>query len=462
MYVEHTQGLSSVLGVILLLSALIYLADVFRPSELLSTIYSSLAALLFLAALLVISWSNRITALLLVVTGTSIFWQQSVEWETVIHSFGRNMNLLTLFLLVPYYGIMMSIGGYLTALKHYIQHYEREHQPHPYRLSSLLTSSMGVILNLGAMPIAYRIAEESFSAFTRKKMGMVILRAFGFCMFWSPYFVNVGLVLVLFDVSWTSIGAAGLIIATVYMMTGFIFFRWLDFEHDQPVNRLSRPVPEASSSGKKIVALSLWLLALLALSFTLDVLVEVSMLTIVSVLALIFPVVWSMASGAFREYVQAIVQDVCHSFERLKNELAIFISAGYFGVSISYTSMGDHVSHMILALSFESVYFMSVLIITLAVLLALVGIHPVIVVIGIGSALSPELFGVSPGFMAMLLVMAWSLATQLSPFSGSVLMTAGLTGSSAWLIARKNAPFVLALLFVLPFILYLLWCFKLL
>ncbi|EGL83980.1 hypothetical protein CathTA2_0466 [Caldalkalibacillus thermarum TA2.A1] len=454
---EYPQSWRAGLGLILFVTALIYLVEAFRPSALLAFIYSSLAGFLLAAALWVVRWGNRIAALLLIVAGTLIFWHHAPEWETMVLSLGRNLNLLTLFLLVPYFGIIMSVGGYLTALKHYIQHYEKQHKPHPYRLSTLLTAGMGVILNLGALPITYRIAEESFSGFTRKKMGMVLLRAFGFCMLWSPYFVNVGLVLVLFDVSWTSIAASGLIMAVVYMIMDFIFFRRLHFDHDQPVYRQRQPAPDNSHSGRTIAALSCWMLALLSLSFTLDILLEVSMLTIVSVLALTFPLFWALAIGSVREYIQTIVQDVCHAFDRLRNELAIFISAGYFGVSLSYTDLGDSVSQLILALSFESVYMMSVIIIVLTVLLALAGVHPVIVVIGIGSALKPELFGTSPGFMAVLLVTAWTLATQLSPFSGSVLMTAGLTGVSPWLIVKKNALFVLALIVVLPFILYLLW-----
>jgi hypothetical protein len=450
------QNKNKMLGLLCFITSILYLFHVFFSSYLIIFSYSLLAGALLAFAIFAVRRTNKITATILISVGTIIFISYEVNASQMILGLGRNINLLTLFLVVPFFGVIISIGGYLTALRQKVQERSRNGAGHPYRLSYILTSTMGIILNLGSIPLVLRIAEESFSSFTVKKMGVVILRAFGFCMFWSPYFVNVGLVMVLFDISWSSIGWVGIIIALVYLATCFIFFSTIRFPQDEEVKTVD-PVEEKDSepdSSQKMISLLKWSVSLLIISFTLDYFLSVKMLTIVSLLGLIYPLIWATVIGRASEYIHNIVNNISHSFERLKNEIVIFISAGYFGVSLSYTGLGDLISYMIFDLSFGSIYVMSVLIIIFSVTLAIIGIHPVIVIIGVGSALSPSLFGVSPEYMAIVLLISWSLATLVSPFSGSVLMTSRLINESPWAISRQNVLFVLVLMFLLPLILY--------
>lgn len=75
------------------------------------------------------------------------------------------------------------------------------------------------------------------------------------------------------------------------------------------------------------------------------------MLTIVSILALLFPLIWAISIGIVKEYIQTVVQHILNSFDRLKNEIVIFISAGYFGLSLAHTEVGNVVSSFIYDMS---------------------------------------------------------------------------------------------------------------
>ncbi|MBU8907346.1 hypothetical protein KH400_12065 [Desertibacillus haloalkaliphilus] len=459
----NKQVIQSSLGFISVLITILYLVDLFFPTAWLEILYSSLAGIVLLFAIFSVRRLNQVVAVLLVVVAGVIFILNQVPPLTIISGFGENINLLTLFLLVPFFGVIISIGGYLTALKEKVHEQEQHNKAHPYRLSYLLTASMGAILNLGSMPIVYRIAVESFSGYRRKKLVMVLLRAFGFCMFWSPYFVNVGLVLVLFNVSWLHVGWVGFLIGLCYLMISLFFFNKIHFADDPMVE--TDDIGGAVNRGeatKKLVSLLCFSVTLLIISFILDYLLLVNMLTVVSVLALFYPVLWAAIIGTLVDYLQAVVEQMKTAFIRLKNEIVIFISAGFFGLALSYTEVGDVISHLIYDASYGSIYVMSILIILLSIFLSFCGIHPVIIVIGIGSSLSPALFGVSPEYMAVLLIVAWTLATQVSPFSGSVLMTSGLMQQSPWRVSQRNLGFVAVLLVSLPSLLVLLQHFGLL
>ncbi|MEB1806762.1 MAG: hypothetical protein LPK26_05630 [Bacillaceae bacterium] len=448
---------NTITGLVCFLTVALYLLSVFYSSLLLSVLYSLLAAVLLFAALPFVRKSSIIITIPLLTIGMVVFFTADTDATSLLLAFGYNINLLSLFLLVPLIGVFISLAGLLTTLKIRIERMEQEkkNNSHPYRLGFLLTATMGAVLNLGSMVLVHRIIEGSLSNFFKKKMVMILLRAFGFCMFWSPYFVNVGLVLVLFDVSWSSIGVFGLTIGLIYAVISIIFFPRLEFEHDEKHVLPKGLKKEHEKELPSLRLLVLFGLGLFLSSFLLEFILPVNMLTVVSLLGFFYPLLWAVFSRQLKDYIRELVSYINQCFARLKNEIVIFISAGFFGAALSLTEIGAHVSQMILTASQGYIYVMAIIVISFAILLSIFGIHPVVIVIGIGSALSPQLFSVSSEFMAILLLIAWTLATQVSPFSGSVLMASGLMNYSSIDIAKKNSQFVFVCMFVLALFLYL-------
>ncbi|MGJ9383391.1 hypothetical protein [Salipaludibacillus sp. CF4.18] len=443
-----------ILGVICYVTAILYLTNHFFHVLWIENLFSLLGAVLLANAIFLISPINRFVVSILIIVGSIIFYLENVHFITVLHGFGENINLLSLFILIPLIGTFMSTVGYLSTIKEKVQLKEKQGGKHPYRLSYLLVTFTGTLLNFGAMAIVKKIADESFSSFQEKKLTLHILRGFGFCVLWSPYFVNVGLVLVLLDVSWFSIGGYGFVLAMVYAVISIIMLPAIQFADDPILVEDENKRSLDSDNNPSLLPVLSFSGVLLALSFLLEYFVEINMLTVVSILALILPVIWAIGSKVLRTYLNDVSVQVQASFFKLKNELAIFISAGYFGVAVSYTNMGEIISTFLLNISFGFVYLFTIFIIMIAVLLAQIGIHPIIIVIGIGGSLSPETFGITSEYLALTLLLAWTTATQLSPFSGQVLMASKLMNTSTPKIAKANAPFVLIIFVVLSCLLY--------
>lgn len=443
--------ITSALGLTSFITVGFYLVNIFYSMRWLEITYSVLAAILLFCAIFIVRRSNQVIIILLLVSGFYFFISENSDLVTMIYGFGENINLLSIFILVPLLAIYISIAGYTEALKQKIIEMEQNSNSKPYRLSFLLTLTMGLVLNLGSMSIIYNIAKRSFSNYYQKKLVLMILRAFGFCMFCSPYFVNIGLVLALYHVSWLDVGVFGFLIGLIYIIVNIIFFPFIQFNDDQFVKREK----EISVEGKaKLYPLYLFGGILLALSLILDFLLEVSMLTIVSVLGFAYPLIWSLLTKRGKQYFKQLMIYVKTSFQRLKNEIVVFVSAGFFGAAISETDIGIEISKIIFTYSFDSMLIMSYIVILFAIFLSLLGIHPVVIITGIGSALSPQFFGVSGSFMALLLIVAWTLATQLSPFSGSILMASSLANHSPWEFSKQNLLFVVVLTIILPLLLY--------
>ncbi|WP_252311858.1 hypothetical protein [Sinobaca sp. H24] len=198
---------------------------------------------------------------------------------------------------------------------------------------------MGSLLNLGSMPLVHKIGSESFTSFENKRFGLLIIRGFGFCMLWSPYFVNVALILVLYDLSWTDIGGFGLIMGACYSVIVALFFRSSVFsDPDERVNRSENKAPAAQQ--KQLRLFLLFVVILLLLSFLLEMTLPFGMLTVVVLLGLLYPLIWAAVLNMFRSYVEEAHEEISWSFKRLYNELGIFITAGFFGEALSLSPAG--------------------------------------------------------------------------------------------------------------------------
>ncbi|MGO4886357.1 hypothetical protein ACJ2A9_01245 [Anaerobacillus sp. MEB173] len=450
---EELHPILRMIGALSYLTTILFLIERFYPSDLLVTTYSVFGAILLISAFLFISNVNRFVVSILLIVGSVCFYFEGVSLNTALSGFGKNANLLALFLLIPLIGTFMSTAGYLSALKEKVQEKERQGGQHPYRLSFFLTASIGAILNFGAMALVKRISEESFSSYKDKRITLNIMRAFGFCLLWSPYFVNVGLVLVIFNLSWFDIAGYSILLALFYLMIAWLMFKRISFFND-PIVENEKQINKQSYYNQSLLPFFLFSFVLVFMSFLLYYNLTLDMITIVSLMAVVLPIIWACATKMIRSYIHDVVELVEHSFLRLKNEFAVFISAGYFGMAISQTDIGVQISSLLFTASFGSVYLLTIFIVIIAILLAQIGIHPIIIVTGIGSALSPMKFGVSPEYMALVLLIAWTTSTQISPFSGQVLMASKLMEQPAKVLIKENLSFSAILAIVLTSVLY--------
>lgn len=428
-------------GTVTFVTVLLYLISLFYNSIILTSIYSGLASLLLLAALVKTNRANRIVLTLLLLGGGVLFFYYRVDVNTVLHSFGTNLNLIALFVFVPLFGTFLSKAGYLESLQQFIQKREKEKGGHPYRLSFILTASIGSLLNLGSMPLVHKIGSESFTSFYNKRFSMMIFRTFGFCMLWSPYFVNVGLVLTLYDLSWQQIGIYGLGAAILYALAIWIYFPKAVFKNDEKiVNETTKQVENEAVTLRPFV---LYVAILVILSVILEWLLPFSMLTIVSILAIIYPFVWAFIIRIGDAYFQEVKEYATNSFTLLFNEIGIFVTAGFFGEALAQSGFGASLSEAVISFSQGIILLLIISLFVMMISLAFIGIHPVIIVSVFGTSFVPESIGVTPEFMAIFLLCGWVLSTQSTPFSGSVLMGSHLMKESPWKVSRKNIPFVI-------------------
>lgn len=101
---------------------------------------------------------------------------------------------------------------------------------------------------------------------------------------------------------------------------------------------------------------------------------------------------------------------ILEELPKMKLEMSLFLVAGMFGISVSSILVG-----LDLALPFEKFdWFIASILLAIFIVLAFVGIHPIITIAIIGDFLS----GVNNTLLAVTFLMAWSTTVSTSPFSG--------------------------------------------
>lgn len=168
-------------------------------------------------------------------------------------------------------------------------------------------------------------------------------------------------------------------------------------------------------------------LALASSGFILSVLVIISLLA-PALTALVLP----LQGG---QPVQAFIREITTGLPRMGNELALFLAADFMaaGLQAVLASYGGWVplSH------YAGPQACGVLL--LIVLVALVGVHPVISIATLGRLLAPV--QPDPNLLAMTFLAGWAIGVSTSPLSGMNLALQGVYALSGWQILRWNISY---------------------
>ena len=112
----------------------------------------------------------------------------------------------------------------------------------------------------------------------------------------------------------------------------------------------------------------------------------------------------------FKKAKEKLSNHINNELPNMKMEMSLFLVAGMFGISIGSILIGLDVS-----LPFEKFdWFIASILLAIFIILAFIGIHPIITIAIIGDLLS----SVNHTLLAATFLMAWSTTVSTSPFSG--------------------------------------------
>lgn len=257
----------------------------------------------------------------------------------------------------------------------------------------------GSVINLSSLIL---VADKLYKRAPLSSLQLVMLtRAFSSDAYWSPFFVAFAAALTYApNLSPLPILFTGLCLATIaFALTYWDVTRNEKYNlkefHGYPIHFETLYIP---------VFLAILVLVVHQYFPHIKVIMLISMFSVLLTLA-ILPMKTGLnkASSKFTHYVT-------QQLPLMKNELALFLVAGAFGVMVSSLLSGFRID-----IPFESFDGVSAALLLLGmILLSFVGIHPIISIAVIGNWMGD----IDHTLLAMAFLMSWSTAVSTSPFSG--------------------------------------------
>lgn len=285
---------------------------------------------------------------------------------------------------------------------------------------------LGAVINLSVLFIIGDRLERGGTL--ERRQVMVLSRLFCAAAFWSPFFVAMAVALTYAPgVQLASILPFGLL--AVLLAMGLTAWQ---------VERLG--VADFAGYPLRLQTLGLPVALALLVLLIKQIWPELGILAVIALVAPLLALLFMPRAGR----KVALKRQVVEHFPAIGGQLVLFLGAGLLAAGInSVLSIIDLGASHGLPLFNHFGWLEASLTLLLILLVALVGVHPLISI----SGLAPLLWSLAPdpSLLGMCFLLGWGLATGTSPLSGSNLALASRYHLSAGLILRWNLSYGLVM-----------------
>ena len=282
---------------------------------------------------------------------------------------------------------------------------------------------MSSVLNMSSIII---IGDKlSTSKPLTKEQGVLVLRAFTTCVFWSPFFASMGVVL-------TSSPGAEMHMIILFglpvAMISLLFSCWQIRANERTSNL----------EGYPINLESIWMpLTLASLVLIIhELFPEFSIVSVVTFTSITFTCVWLLLFKG-KQGLMMTKMHIEKGIAKSGAEVVLFAASAMLASGISTVLTLLNIQ---LDVSNFTVYLASITMLV-QILLSLIGVHPFAGVILAGSVLSTTVK--DPNFLGLTLIMGCALSMSISPYAGVQITIKSRYGISVEDLMKSNLKFVI-------------------
>lgn len=397
---------------LILTMCFLYIIDSFIANETVSIFYSILTIIVFFTSWLLLERKSKIFTLLLLIIGMYIHYSMNGLGLVLFQGITQNMPLLSILILAPLLSIPLKREGIIGSTVLYLDNLKNNPRNIFYGLSSVMII-VSPILNMGALRIVHGLVENIKVA--PKVLSKSYYIGFTPAVIWSPFFASVGIVIFYLDITYLSYLPVGVAFALIQLICGMLLFRPQALKKHELVNdNISR----LSNNQKKHVFLLIsYVLFILVMLISMEQWLNKSMLLLVSIICLFVPIFWFMVRGSFEILKNEIFLYKEKVLIQTKTEICLFLSAGVFGNAISNTPVKAVIEQTMQWASVTSVGILFIFIVGCVTLLAILGVHQIITVPLILTALVSADFDIHPSLIAFMCIFSWMLSAAISPLN---------------------------------------------
>jgi len=364
-------------------------------------------------------------------------------------AFNKSAGIIAFIAVVPAIAIPIRLGGYIDAMAAFVARGSgsaagasgtgagNRSRGTVFGFLALagIELLMAIALNIGSIPTMQKLLDKA--RLPKRYLSLVYSAGYSSAMVLSPFDGLVNALILAAGTTYASFFSRGLVMAAAIMAAGCLLLLT-----DRRLARDGTPVMEAAADmtgtqernaeaadsvvaagtvqgrpGLKILELATHIVAMIAASAVVLRLVRPDNPAVVTALVILawsflwtklLDIPWARVVGSGGEYANALAG--------FRAFLPFLVSAGFLGAMFAFTPIKPLLGGLLASMAGLPRYLTLQLIILATALLSLAGVHMMIPVAAIASALDPVALGLSPPGFALFLLTCWFVSMNVSPF----------------------------------------------
>lgn len=397
---------------LILTMCFLYIIDAFIANETVSYFYSILTVIVFFTSWILLERKSKIFTLSLLLIGMGVHYSANGRGIVLFQGITQNMPLLAILILAPLLSIPLKREGIIGSTVSFLEQLKNNPRNIFYGLSSVMVI-VSPILNMGALRIVHGFVENI--KITPKILSKSYYIGFTPAVIWSPFFASVGIVIFYLDITYLSYLPVGIAFALIQLICGILLFRPQELK--EQVLSVSNFLPFGDEQKKHVFLLISYVFLILVMLISMEQWLHKSMLLLVSVICLSVPLLWFMVRGSLKILKNELLLYKEKVLFQTKTEICLFLSAGVFGNAIANTPVKGVIEQTVQWASVTSVGILFIFILVCVTLLAMLGVHQIITVPLILTALVSANIDIHPSLIAFMCIFSWMLSAAISPLN---------------------------------------------
>ncbi|MFD2503605.1 hypothetical protein ACFSS9_03075 [Paenibacillus septentrionalis] len=312
-----------------------------------------------------------------------------------------------------------------------------------------MTQLIAIFVNVGSISIMYNLITVHPAARNLRLLSTALNRGFSGAMLWSPYFAGMALMTSQLGLSWSTILPWMLFLAAATIVVSVLVEWKLLFTKEEASIEQEEKQPIQKNYRNTYISLALYLLLTISIVLLLEQSISYPMVVIICFSAIVFPFMWSALVRELSNFKQGVKNHLTVTLPSMQKEITLFLSAGFISGAIKTMNLGTGLVELLAMINLPLSFTFSIATMLLIVITAALGLHPIVLVTIIASTISPESVGVSPYFVAILLLGSWSISNPISPVSAVNNILASLTHKDVFQFSRYNYRFTFFMGFII-------------
>lgn len=366
-----------------------------------------------------------------------------IKWAAALNN---NAGIAAMLITIHLLGLPFLNDNYQRELKHFVQKYTKNVFGFSI-LVSVTSYIIGACVNLGSVPITYKLYADNAKLLNAEDLFISsLMHGYIAAGFWAPAWASMSVVELELGISWVSVLPVGIFYGLVFMACSF-GWNYFTIRNKPGAYTDTSQNQTTEIDWSQIRALLIITVSIISTIVIINQTLNWEIFVTVCIVAIIFPFTSSFFLGNIKKYKEDMLDYYNNTLLRVKNEVLLFIAAGFFGKSIELSGfikeLPQYLPQWLAEYSWVSIFS----ILAIMMLVSLAGVHPIVSSTVLLTTLTASAVGLTPYTYAITIITGFALATMSSPFSGISLITSGLSGANPWKFALKdNGAFSVAVL----------------